>query len=537
MTLHTNDTNRHGALAVARRDRQPRRALVRVLAAATAGTLLATAGACKDSNVPYLTDPTSVSNSPVGVQNAITGLFGASRNDVQYYVIFMSTFARDEANFVSTEPRWVTMGTGVIPISPSDDFLPFVVWDVEFRNAKFADTIIASLSNVAPPYTTPQRQAIVGIAQTMKALNFMMLAETRDTLGVSVASIGVSGTTPAPVLCNKDVWAYIVALLDSANTELDSAGSVALPVSLPSGYAAVSSSAGPSTVQGSFAAFNRALAGKAGLEYAYAFARSSGAAPTPTSAGSPNATALTRADSAIHASALFSPTNLAPPAAGGFAPGDLYGVYHSFSPTSGDLVNPVNGNIGTLATLWDLVADVDTLHDLRWQAKFTTNSNTVQEPSFSGAASPYIYAYAATPSSPIPIVRNEELTLVDAQIQLGLGNYATASTLINDVHTVAGGMSALTIAPTYTAVRDSLMKEQRISTALEASGDRTIAIRMYGLETVSDTTWDATSGPDANAAVTARKAEGGFTDQHTTVLPPPQTEVTGRGGSYTLSCP
>ena len=59
----------------------------------------------------------------------------------------------------------------------------------------------------------------------------------------------------------------------------------------------------------------------------------------------------------------------------------------------------------------------------------------MQELSFSGAASPYIYAYAGTPTSPIPIVRNEELTLVDAQIQLGLGNYATAITLINDVHT------------------------------------------------------------------------------------------------------
>lgn len=536
MNLHANDTNRHESLPVARCDRQPRRALVRA-AAFAAATLLATAVACKDSNVPYLTDPTSISNSQLGVQNAITGLFGASRLDVQYYVIFLSTFARDEANFVSTEPRWVTMGTGVIPISPSDDFLPFVVWDYEFRNAKFANSIIASLPNIAPPYSSAQRQAITGIAQTMKALNFMMLAETRDTLGVSVASIDTTGTTPAPVLCNKDVWAYIVAVLDSGNAELDSAGSVALPVTLPPGFGAVSASAGPSTVQGSFAAFNRALAGKAGLEYAYAIARAGGAGPTPTSAGSPNAQALTRADSAIHASALFSPTNLTPPAAGGFAAGDLYGVYHSFSPTSGDLVNPIDGNIGTLATLWDLVADVDTVHDLRWQAKFSTNPNKVQEPSFSGAASPYIYSYAATPSAPIPIVRNEELTLVDAQIQLGLGNYATAITLINDVHTAAGGMSALTIAPTYTAVRDSLMKEQRIATVMEASGDRTIAIRMYGLETVSDTTWDATSGPDATAAATARKAEGSFTDQHTTVLPPPQTEVTGRGGSYTLSCP
>ena len=75
------------------------------------------------------------------------------------------------------------------------------------------------------------------------------------------------------MLCNKDVWAYIVALLDSGNAALNAAGSVALPVSLPPGFGSVSTTAGPSTTPGAFAAFNRALAGKAGLELAYAIAR------------------------------------------------------------------------------------------------------------------------------------------------------------------------------------------------------------------------------------------------------------------------
>ena len=81
------------------------------------------------------------------------------------------------------------------------------------------------------------------------------------------------------------------------------------------------------------------------------------------------------------------------------------------------------------------------------------------------------------------------------------------------------------------------MKEQRISTALEASGDRTIAIRMYGMETVSDTTWDATSGPDAARRRHRPKAEGASRINIRPYSHRPQTEVTGRGGSYTLSCP
>jgi len=248
--------------------------------------------------------------------------------------------------------------------------------------------------------------------------------------------------------------------------------------------------------------------------------------------------ALTRADSAIKASALFNPTALAPPAAGGYVAGDPFTVSHAWSAQSGDQVNPINGQIGTMAVLWDLVADVDTAHDARWHAKFGVNPNAVQQSSFNGTASPYSYTYYGSPSSPTPIVRNEELTLIDAQIQLGLGNFASAITLINDVHQGAGGFAgALAIAPTFTAVRDSLLKEQRISTALDGSEDRTISIRMYGLAAVADTTWNATNGPDAAAAASARAAVGAFSDLHTTVLPPPVTESDGRGGTYTVTCP
>jgi hypothetical protein len=492
---------------------------------------------CKDSNVPFLTAPTTISKTPTGVQNAVTGLFSASRNDVVNYITFLSTFARDAANFTNTEARYITEGLAIMPIPNTDGFFSASVWDIEYRNAKYANQIMASLPTVAPPLTPDTIAGIVGVVQTMKALNFMMLAEGRDTMGVSIYSIDVTNGTPAPMLCNKDVWAYIVALLDSGNAALNTAGGIALPVIVPQGFGSVSSTAGPSTVAGSFAAFNRALAGKAGLEYAYAIARQDGASPTPTSAGSPNAAALTRADSALKASALFAPTSLTPPAPGGFVYGDAFTVSNAWSAQSGDQVNPINGQIGTMAVMWDLVADVDTVNDARWLAKMSLNPNKVQQSTFNGVASPYIYSYYSAPASPTPIVRNEELTLVDAQIQLGLGNLGGAITLINNVHQEAGGFtSPLSIAATYTAVRDSLMKEQRISTVLEGSEDRLIAIRMYGMEAVSDTTWNATSGPDAAGYATAKSSIGAFTDLHTTILPPPASEGDGRGGSYTLQC-
>ena len=101
------------------------------------------------------------------------------------------------------------------------------------------------------------------------------------------------------------------------------------------------------------------------------------------------------------------------------------------------------------------------------------------------------------------------------------------------MHQQAGGFATpLTIAATYTAVRDTLLKEQRFSTVLEGSGDRLIAIRMYGLQLTADTTWAAHSGPDAvvDASVKA-------TDFHNTVATLPPAEISSRGGSWNLQCP
>ncbi len=41
---------------------------------------------------------------------------------------------------------------------------------------------------------------------------------------------------------------------------------------------------------------------------------------------------------------------------------------------------------------------------------------------------------------------------------------------------------------------------------------------MYNLQAISDTTW-------------------GSKDLHTTVLPVPSSEIEGRGGSYSITCP
>lgn len=491
--------------------------------------------ACNDSNVPFYTAPTSVSNTPSGIQNAVTGLISATRgNDFGQYLTDATGYARDGANYTNTEPRFITYELGLLPTDPAWSG----AWDGFYTNVLQAHQIIGTLPQVQPAYTSAQSSALIGVIQTIEALNYMYVAEDHDTNGMAV--MPQAPTSAPPGYCIRDSWKYIVALLDSANGQLMTAGATAIPVKLPDGFKAVSATGT------TFSALNRALAGKANLELAYAIARgSSGTAPNSNSAGQPDITALTRADSAIKASALYNPSALAPPAPGGFTP-DAYSVLHNFSSTSGDQSNPFNQNTGTYIVLNTIPNGQDTVNDLRWLNKFVLNPNPVQQPGYAAPASAYIYGMDPSPSSYIPIVRNEELNLVEAQIQIGLGHLATAVGIINNVRTLVGGPNLksafvadtfIRSAPTakdstardtvvipavnatsYPSVRDFLLREQQISTAFEGSGDRMIAIRMYGLAAQLDTTW-------------------GGKDLHTTVNPIPFAEVAARSGTFPKACP
>lgn len=475
-------------------------------------SLLLAVSACDTPTVPNFASPNPDVSTRAGLQTLVTGLFGGTRNDLVWIITEEASFARDAANFTNTDPRFITefLGDGT-PIGNSD--FGVFGWNNQFQMVKTADSILTALPGVNSPsvYTANERAQITGVVQTIKALNYMYLAEQRDTSGVPIGGDKLNDLgSPAPILCNKNVWKAIVAILDSANVALNVDPSDPLAITLPAGFSAVSATAG------AFSALNRALAGKANLELAYAIARSSaGSAPTPNFAGTPDQAALLRADSAIAASALYQPGSIAPPASGPFA--DPLAVYHTFSATSGDIVNPINGEIGTLRMLNEFVAAVDTANDLRWKAKFVANPAQPQQQGYSGVSAPFIFGFYPSVGSPIPIVRNEELVLIRAQIRLGLNDLPGAWTLINDVRTQVGGLAAEPISTDYATTRDALMREQRISTVLEAGGDRAIAIRMYGLAAAVDTTW-------------------GSGDTHATLMPVPITELAGRPAGA-LSCP
>jgi hypothetical protein len=487
---------------------------------ATASALIA--AACNNSFIPDYNAPTQFSHSVGALQSEFTGMFDGPRVDAATYALSMEGFARNAAYFTASEQRFVTQYTGMAPLDNSN--FGAGVWANEFSAIKVADSVISVLPTLTvggASVPAANLEALFGVAETIKALDYLYIAEAHDTNGVAVNGVGLPlGTTPAPILCNKDVWVQIVNMLDSAVDSLAKAGAgtaIGVPgttvasLLVPSGYSQLGATSG------GWSAFALALRGKARVEYAYAIARNSPAtAPTLTSPGSPDQNQL---DSAIiditGAVPLYSPSLTSSEAV---AANDL-GVFHYFTTASGDRTNSLGTEANAIFALQDAVAQIDTT-DKRFLAKFAEAGGT---PSSSGgsAASHWSYQNNISPSTPIPIVRNLELQFVLAQAYLGLGQYTNAINTINAVRVNVGGLAdtSASVSPTYTGVRDFLLHEQRPTLIMDGTGDRDIALREYGLVTEADTTWIATK------------------DYQTSMQNIPLNEANARGGNITPVCP
>jgi len=452
------------------------------------------------------------------------GVLYFTRINLGNQTIMFSSFSRDAINFTTTDNEFVTMwGGDGTPIS-SSRFYGTVNWTNWFTAIRQSQQILDSLPRAIPAYSAGDMAKWKGIIYTIEAYAYMNAEMNKDTLGLPYNGPLGDVNTPAPILCARDAWKAIVGLLDSAETQLNVDQSAGLPMPLPAGFSAVSAQASPSTTPGSFAAFNRALAARANLELAYAIARSPGGTPpTPTTTGSPDAAALNRADSALHASALYNPGKLAPPLAGDFT--EALAVYQNFSGASGDIANPWQGAYLTTAYILDeAIADIEP-GDKRLAKVIPPPADTAGTPYAPHVASFNTFGMYQTPASPMPMIRNEELNLFEAQIRLGLNDLQGAVNAINAVRTNVGGLPAISgLGQTYFTLRNQILHELRASTMGEPNGDRVAAIRDYGMATVADTTWDH-DGPKQGP------------DLHTTVEPFPTTDIATRNGNTSYVCP
>ena len=83
------------------------------------------------------------------------------------------------------------------------------------------------------------------------------------------------------------------------------------------------------------------------------------------------------------------------------------------------------------------------------------------------------------PNTPVPIIKNEELILLRAEANIGLGDLASALTDINTVRTISGGLAPLAGFADATTALTELLYNKTYSLLYEG-GHRWIDARHYG---------------------------------------------------------
>src|SRR5947199_4885542 len=236
-----------------------------VLAAAAVAALLGGA-ACSDfftvpnTNQPNLedliTNPTRAKLSA-----AATGIFASARGDIQGIVWRLGSLGREGINLSGNnqpdyqEPYFLAALTGNFGGA---------LWAGRYAAIRNANIYLTALDRVATgEVSDAEKAAARGMANTMKALAFLYLVETRDSLGAPVDVDIAITAPPAPFVPKDSVYGYILGLLDSARADLARAGGTDVPLPAPPGLSGSGPTALVLTDPAPFAACYRALAAKA----------------------------------------------------------------------------------------------------------------------------------------------------------------------------------------------------------------------------------------------------------------------------------
>ncbi|MGI9076898.1 MAG: hypothetical protein ACR2G6_06135 [Gemmatimonadaceae bacterium] len=405
----------------------------------------ASIGACSDAFVPDFNNPTipGAITTQAELQGQVSGLIAGDREFHAFGILILETMGRNAYRIDVADPRYLLQPLG--QYSPGAFIVDFL-WNANYRTIRGAQELVRGID--ASSYSADDKAATRGFARTMQALQYLRLIESRDTLGLPIA---LGAGTLDPVRCKPAVLDHIVALLDSAATDLGAAGS-AFPFILPTGFSDFGTFNTPPT----FLKFNRALKAKA-LTY-------KGFASFATG-GTVDVAALTLALTAIGESFASTAAPL------------RSGVYHVYSTRSGDLQN-FNYNPSVYRANPKVLSEADA-NDRRLSKIFQDPSQRISTADES-ASSDILFTHITGPTTPLPIVINEELLLTQAEILWGLGRDAEAITLLNFIRTTSGGLGARTAFSTRLDIIREIIKQKRYSLLFE-SGARFVDARMFGL--------------------------------------------------------
>jgi len=409
-------------------------------------------GACNDLTVGDLNAPgvdqTQNNSTREGVLTLATGLQIGSRFGVGQqngYVATLGVLGEEIYNFDPADPRFITE----LVYGPLDGGSPAFggnLFGQVYTNVRTAYILLHAMGNLSdtPPagMSPAEKEATLAYAQTMIAYDLLRALNTRYDNGIPI-DVDIDPTGPPAAIVDSGVaYTHIINLLDSAATHLTNVGDAPFPFKMSAGFAGFDRTL-------TFLKFNRALKARVSVY---------------RNQWNDALTAL---------SASFLDTG---------APLTL-GVYHTFTTAPGDSTNNLFDPQAralvahpSLETNAQLQIDGVT-PDARFVAKTTVLPTTHSSSGLNSNRALNVYK---SPSDPVPIIRNEELILLRAEANIGLGNLAAAVTDINLIRQNSGNLPPYAGAVTQPALLAELLYNKQYSLLLEG-GHRWIDLRHYGL--------------------------------------------------------
>lgn len=419
---------------------------------------------------PNTPNQDAAAGAPGALQLQVTGVFRQLRGGRGAFITATARFGREGYIYTPNEGRNTSGFLIGLPGENRLDPAGFAtgIWAGPYGNLRDIYVTQAAVQSNAV-LTATQKSAAAGALRTLEALELLYVISTRDTLG-AITQINADPQVLAPFVSRDSTYRYILNTLDAAHAEL-LAGGTAFPFTLHAGFA--SATTGTFNTPATFAQFNRAITAKAAAYYA-------------TSGG--GAAAWTRAATAIGQSFLNRTATTAAEM--------NRGVYHVYSLTTGDAANGIDriGNadflthpsyapdpIGT-AELASTGAQrkADNTADNRYLSKIVVLATERNAPAGLGIPTSLAMNVYPTQATSVPIIRNEELILLDAEIRLANGDAPGAIANINQVRTNVGGLLPTTVTAASPAadIITAILYEKRFS--LLAEGNRWIDHRRYG---------------------------------------------------------
>ena len=372
---------------------------------------------CEDLDFP---DPNNPTSETATIQSLVTGAEAQMRSGYGVWIRDLLVVGREAYYFEPADPRY----TGELLHGPVDPggFLCYTPWAANYKVIANCQTILNSSEADA---------GAKGFAQTVNAYCLMRVLAMTDENG---ARLNYDGNINQEVATKEEVLTEIESLLNAGLTNLEQAGDN-FSFTLSSGFSGFNT---PET----FAHFNRGLMARVSvLQDKWSQAQE----------------ALTSVDAWMNG-------------------GDHdAGVYHVFSSAANDADNQMfeDPNAATLKLMVhpSFLTDADP-GDLRVSSNVVERAETVTYDGLTTNLAPTLYNSIY---DPVPMMRAVELQLLQAEVHIGNGDYASAEALLNSLRASAG-VAEYSGTDASNAV-DRVLHEKRYSLFLE--GHRLVDMRHY----------------------------------------------------------